>query len=128
MSQRVRSALVGLGVGVGPLLLLDLASTLRDAAQRDANAANLWWMLACYVLAGVIVAFGLAASRHDRIVPAVALVVVVLVVVAAMPVDGLGWLISLPLVGALTTNHGVLAVGGVVAGAYAFGLVRGPRS
>jgi hypothetical protein len=80
------------------------------------------------VLAGTIVAFGLAASRRDRIVPALALVVVAVVVLAAMPVDALGWLPSLPLVGALTTNHGVVAVGGVVAGAYAFALVRGPRS
>jgi hypothetical protein len=128
VNERVRSVLVGLAVGIGPLLLLDLASTLRDAAQRDVNVTNLWWMLACYVLAGVIVAFGLAASRRDRIVPALALVVVALVVLAAMPFSSLGWLANLPLVATLIGNHGVVAVGGVVAGAYAFALVRGPRS
>jgi hypothetical protein len=129
VSERVRSVLVGLAVGIAPLLLLDLASTLRDAAQRDTNVANLWWMLGCYVLAGTIVAFGLAASRRDRIVPGLALVVVAGVVLAAMPVDGLASLLrSLPLVGTLTANHGVVAVGGVVAGAYAYALVRGPRA
>jgi cell division protein FtsW (lipid II flippase) len=127
VNARLRSVLLGVGVGVGPLLLLDLASTLRDAAQREANPANLWWMLACYVLAGVIVATGLVASRRDRIVPAVALVLVALVVLAAMPVDGLGWLRRAPLVGTLTTSHALVAVGGVAAGAYALALVRGTR-
>jgi hypothetical protein len=128
VNERVRAVLVGLAVGLGPLLLLDLADTLRDAAIRDASSANLWWMLGCYVLGGAIVASGVAASRRDRIVPVVALVVVVLVVLAAMPVVSVSWLSRVPLVGALAANHAVAAVGGVVAGAYAYALVRGPRS
>jgi hypothetical protein len=128
VNERVRSAVLGLAVGLGPLLLLDLADTLRDASMRDAHAANLWWMLACYVLAGAIVATGLAASRRDRIVPAVALVVVAAITLVAMPTVGSGWLLRLPLVGALAQNHGVTAVGGVLVGAYTYALVRGPRS
>jgi uncharacterized membrane protein len=128
VNDRVRSVLLGLAVGLVPLLLLDLADTLRGAAQRDSSATNLWWMLACFVLAGVIVAAGVAASRRDRIVPAVALVVAAVVTLVAMPTPGLGWLTQLPLVGALATNYAVVAVGGVMSGAYAFALMRGPRS
>jgi hypothetical protein len=128
VSERVRSALLGLLVGLVPLLLLDLADTLRDASQRDLSATNLWWMLACFVLAGVIVATGLAASRRDRVVPAVALVVVAAVTLAAMPTSGTSWLLDLPLVGGLAGNYAVVAVGGVIVGAYAFALIRGPRA
>jgi hypothetical protein len=126
VSERVRSVLLGLAVAIGPLLLLDLARTLGGATP-DSGSANLWWVLACYAGVGAIVALGVAASRRDRIVPAVALVVMLLAVLPAVPSSATDWLRAVPLVGGPLSTHGLLAVGTTIVGAYAYALVRGPR-
>jgi hypothetical protein len=127
VNERVRSALLGLAVAVGPLLLLDLAGTLSGQTASGADA-NIWWVLACFAGAGAIVAFGLAVSRRDRIVPAVALAVMLYAVLPAVPSPATDWMRSLPLAGGPLDAHGLLSVGATIAGAYAYALVRGPRA
>jgi hypothetical protein len=127
VNERVRSALLGLAVAVGPLLLLDLAGTL-GGQTAGGDDANIWWVLACFAGAGAIVAFGLALSRRDRIVPAVALAVMLYAVLPAVPSSATDWMRSLPLAGGPLGTHGLLAVGATIAGAYAYALVRGPRA
>ena len=61
MSARVRSVLLGLGLGVAPILLLDLARTLRASVQADPTATSFWWVVACYVITGAISAVSSAA-------------------------------------------------------------------
>jgi hypothetical protein len=126
MNERVRSVLLGLAVAIGPLLLLDLARTL-GGASLDSSSANIWWVLACYAGVGAIVALGVAASRRDRIVPAVALAVMLFAVLPAVPSSATDWLRAVPLAGGPLSTHGLLAVGTTIAGAYAYALVRGPR-
>jgi hypothetical protein len=126
VNERARSVLLGLAVAIGPLLLLDLASTLRDGMLEQTDE-NIWWMMACYVGAGAIVAFGVSASRRDRIVPAVALAVMLYAVLPAVPSAATDWLRALPLAGGPLGTHGLLAVGATIAGVYAYALVRGPR-
>jgi hypothetical protein len=126
VNERVRSVLLGLAVAIGPLLLLDLAATLRNAMLEQADE-NIWWMMACYVGAGAIVAFGLSASRRDRILPAVALAVMLYAVLPAVPSPATDWMRALPLAGGPLQSHGLLAVGATIAGVYAYALIRGPR-
>jgi hypothetical protein len=125
VNERLRSVLLGLAVAVGPLLLLDLAATLSGVGGDD--PVNIWWMLACYAAAGAIVAFGVAASRRDRIVPVVALVVLLYAVLPAVPSPATDWMRALPFAGGPLRTHGLLAVGAAIAGAYAYALVRGPQ-
>jgi hypothetical protein len=126
VNERVRSVLLGLAVAVAPLLLLDLAGTLRSATLEQMDD-NIWWMMACYVGAGAIVAFGVSASRRDRILPAVALAVTLYAVLPAVNSPATDWLRALPFAGGPLQTHGLLAVGGAIAGAYAYALIRGPR-
>jgi hypothetical protein len=125
VNQRVRSILLGLAVAIGPLLLLDLAATLGGAPADD--GVNIWWMLACYAGVGAIVAFGVAASRRDRILPTVALVVTLYAVLPAVDSPATDWMRALPFAGGPLRSHGLLAVGAAIAGAYAYALVRGPQ-
>jgi hypothetical protein len=128
VNDRVRSVLLGLAVAIGPLLLIDLAQTLRSAVFESDDSTNVWWMLACYAGVGAIAAFGVAASRRDRIVPAVALVVMLLAVLPTVPSNAVAWMRSIPLVGGPLQLQGSVAVGAALVGAYAYALVRGPRS
>lgn len=126
MSTRVRAVLLGLGLGVAPLLLLDLAATLRSAVQQDPTATSAWWPIACYLGTGVLLAVGVAAGRRDRVVVGVATLVVVLAALPLVPVGGLGWLSGLPVpgVGDPAGAAGVF----LAVGAYAYASVRGPRA
>jgi hypothetical protein len=126
VNERVRSVLLGLAVAIGPLLLLDLAGTLRSAMLEQMDD-NIWWILACYLGAGAIVAFGVSASRRGRILPAVALAVMLYAVLPAVPSPATAWMRSLPFAGGPLEAHGLLAVGATIAGAYAYALIRGPR-
>jgi hypothetical protein len=128
VNERVRSVLLGLAVAIGPLLLIDLAQTLRQGVFESGESTNIWWMLACYAGVGAIAAFGVAASRRDRVVPAVALMVMLLAVLPTVPSNAVAWMRSLPLVGGPLQVQGSLAVGAALAGAYAYALVRGPRT
>jgi hypothetical protein len=128
VNERVRSVLLGLAVAIGPLLLFDLANTLRQGMQEQLDSTNLWWMLACYAGAGVIAAFGVGASRRDRIVPAVAIVVMLYAVLPAVPSGATDWMRALPLAGGPLESGTGLPVGAALVGAYAYALVRGPRT
>lgn len=124
MNERARSAVIGVFVGLAPLLLLDLARVLQDAIASDPGSTSVWWPVACYVAVGAVAAFGVAASRGDRLVPAVAIVILLLAAlptVAASP----GWLPGVPL---LTTRLAAQAVAFTLVGAYLYALIRGPRS
>lgn len=119
MSERLRAVLIGLVLGVGPLLLLDLARILRDAAEADGTGS--WWALAVYAAVGLLVGVGVGLGRSDRLVPAVAAVVVV--VAAVLPAAGVGgWLAGLPLA---ASGDVAQAVAVTVAGAYVYATVRG---
>lgn len=127
MNARVRSVLLGLGLGLAPVLLLDLAGTLRDAVQADPAGTSYWWVLACYLGAGVLAGLGLLAGVRDRLLAAVALVVLVLAVLPQAPVGGTDWLQRLPILPSGGSSLDVLGVGFVLVGAYGYVLVRGAR-
>lgn len=124
MNERVRSVVVGLFAGVAPLLLLDLARVLQEAIRTDPSGTSVWWPVACYVGVGAIAAFGVSASRADRIVPAVAMAVLLLAALPTVATRPAAWLPGIPL---LTTTFAAQAVAFGLAGAYAYALVRGPR-
>ena len=124
MNARARSVLLGLGLGLAPLLLLDLADTLRQSHLADPHGTSLWWVLACYAATGAISAFGLVAAARDRLLAACALGVLVLAVTPATPLTGLTGLAGLPLVvGAGMIDAVAIVV--ALAGAYTFVLIRG---
>lgn len=127
MNARVRSALLGLALGVAPLLLLDLAGTLRDTVQRDPAATSYWWVVACYVGVGALSASGLLAGTRDRLLAGTALAVLVVGVLPWLPLNGLGWVRQLPLVPFGSGSIDAIGVGFALVGAYAYVLVRGRR-
>lgn len=124
MSERVRSVVLGLALGVAPLLLLDLARILSDAVTADGETSA-WWPVACYLAAGAVAAIGVGAGRRDRVIPIVAALVLLAVVLPTVPVDAAGRLPSFPLVPAVAASQAVVLA---IAGAYIFSAVRGPRS
>lgn len=123
MNQRVRGVLLGLGVGLAPLLLLDLARILDDAVAADGGQTSVWWPVACYLGAGAVAAVGIGAGRRDRLVPVVAALVLLLVVLPTVPVGLAGRLPSLPLLPAAAASRAVVFA---IAGAYLYAAVRGP--
>lgn len=127
MNVRVRSVLLGLALGVAPVLLLDLAAMLRDAVQRDPAGTSYWWVVACYVGIGVLSASGLLAATRDRLLAAVSLAVLLLAVLPWLPLAGFGWLRRLPLVPFGSGGFDAVGVGFALVGAYAYVLVRGRR-
>lgn len=122
MSQRVRAVLVGMALGIAPLLLLDLARILHDAVAADGDT-SIWWPLACYLATGIVAGVGVGAAGRDRIVGIVAGLVLL---AFALPVV-LGSLTgsSFPL---LPVTDVAQAVVFVIVGAYAFAVVRGTRT
>lgn len=125
MNGRIRSALLGLGLGVVPLLLLDLAGTLRDAVERDPGGTSYWWVVACYLGAGALSGAGLMAGARDRLLAGVALGVLLVGVLPWLPLTGLTWLAQVPLVPFGSGGLDAIGVGFALAGAYAYVLVRG---
>jgi hypothetical protein len=126
VSDRVRSIVVGLAVGVAVLLLLQLSGILRDAAAADGATSTRWWVLASYAAVGAVVAFGVGMGRSDRLVPALAAVVLLLFVAPSLPGR------PLPFgpwdIGGQTGPLGVgLAIGIVAIGALGYATIRGPR-
>lgn len=125
MNERVRNVLLGLALGFGVLLLLDLAQQLRRAAVADAAASTLWWSYACYLAVGVVLAYAVAATRRDRLVPGMAAVLLGLVTLVAVPVSlSVPLLTRLPLMDAATADTGVVLL---ATGALAFAALRGTR-
>lgn len=121
MNDRLRTVLLGLAVGLVPLLLLDLARILGDAVRRDPVATSRWWVIACYLAAGAVAAAGVAAGRRDRFVPLIGLLVVALFTLPALP---LGW--SFPALPLSPTDPGGEAIALTLVGVYAYAAVRGP--
>ena len=124
MNDRLRSVVLGLVIGLVPLLLLDLARVLSDAVSRDADGTSVWWPIACYVGAGIVAAVGVAAAHRDRLVPIVGLVVVLLAVLPTVPSDAVAWLPSLPLATVTGAAQGIALA---IAGAYAYASAQGGR-
>jgi hypothetical protein len=122
VNERVRSVVFGVGVGVGALLLLDLARIL--AASVGSGDTSVWWPVACYLAVGLVVAVGVSAGGRDRLVPLLAGVVVLLAALPAVPADAPGWLPQIPLVPSTVAAQ---AVAFAMAGAFAYGAVRGGR-
>ena len=125
MNERLRSVLLGVGVGVVPLLLLDLARILDDAVAADGGDTSVWWPVASYLAAGAVAAFGIGAGRRDRLVPAAGAVILLLVVLPTVPIGLAARLPSLPLLPAAAASQAVVFA---VAGAYVYAAVRGPKS
>jgi len=124
VTDRVRGIVLGLGVGIGPLLLLDLARILRDAVASDGGQTSVWWPIACYLAAGLVAAAGIAAGRRDRLVPAIGAVVVLLVALPTVPSALAARIPSLPVVPATTPSQ---AIAFVLIGAYVYAAMQGPR-
>jgi hypothetical protein len=124
VNDRVRGVLLGLGVGIGPLLLLDLARILRDAVATDGGETSVWWPIACYLAAGLVAAAGIAAGRRDRTVPAIGALVVLLVALPTVPSAIAERVPSLPVVPATTPSQ---AIAFVLVGAYLYAAIQGPR-
>lgn len=120
MSGRVRSVVLGLGLGLAPLLLVDLALELSGVA----DGATVWWALAAYALIGAVVAVAISHARRDPIIPAVAAVVLLVALVPALPAP-LGGLPRLPIVGDVAIAQRPLIT--VLAAACLVGAVRGRR-
>lgn len=127
MTDRVRALLLGLAVGVGPLLLLDLGATLRQAVRSDpAGGTSVWWPVACYAATGAVVAFGVALGRRDRLIPAVGAAVVLVVALPAVPSGATGWLSRV--VPPVADDAAGFAALFVSAGAYLYAAVRGSNA
>lgn len=124
MNERVRAALLGLGLGVAPLLLLDLARILDEAVVADGGRTSVWWPVACYVATGVVAAVGIGVARGERLVPGVAAAVLVVATLPTVPLDLAARLPAVPLVPGSTAAQ---AVALALAGAYLAAAVRGAR-
>ncbi|MFA9444698.1 hypothetical protein [Egicoccus sp. AB-alg6-2] len=124
MNDRARSVAIGAFAGVAPLLLLDLARVLHEAIRTDPGSTSVWWPVACYLGVGAVAAFGVSASRGDRLVPAVAIVALLLAALPTVATRPASWLPGVPLV---TTSLAAQAVAFTLVGVYTYALLRGPR-
>jgi ABC-type Co2+ transport system permease subunit len=115
---RVRSVVLGVALGIAPLLLLDLAMQL----SRVAEATTAWWAIAAYALIGAIVAAAIVHARRDPLIPAVAAAVLFLAVAPALPAP-LSGLPQLPIVGDAAASQRPVLV--VLVGACVVGAIRG---
>lgn len=115
---RVRSIVLGIALGVAPLLLLDLAIQL----SRVAEATTAWWAIAAYALIGAVVAAAIVHARRDPLIPAVAAVVLFLAVAPALPAP-LSRLPLLPIIGDAAASQRPVIV--VLVAACVVGAIRG---
>jgi hypothetical protein len=126
VSDRVRMALLGLGLGIAPLLLLDLAQQLSRAAAGESGTSTSWWALGVFVLVGVVVALGVVTGRRDRLSPAIGAAVLGLAVLPGLPGGLFDRLPDLPVVtdvASQLTGTVLLALG-----AYLYAAVRGGKA
>ncbi|MEX0868112.1 MAG: hypothetical protein WD011_00430 [Nitriliruptoraceae bacterium] len=122
MNTRVRSIVTGAAAGIVPLLLLELARILVDAHERDGGATSLWWPIACYIAIGAIVAAAVTAGARDRLMPAVAAGVVIVIVLPTVPSPVAELVPTLPVVPSTFVQQ---VVAFAVVGAYAFAAIGG---
>jgi hypothetical protein len=127
VNERVKAVLLGLGLGLAPLLLLDLAQQLRRAAGGEAGTSTLWWSLAVYLLVGVVAAVGVALGRRERLAPAIGAGVLALAVLPGLPraPDWLPWP-AFPLVSDVVEQLTGTVL--LVLGAYAYAAIRGTKA
>lgn len=126
MSERVKAVLTGLGLGVAPLLLLDLAQQLERAATGAPGSSTRWWSLGVLLLVGVVAAVGVATGRRERLAPAVGALVLALAVLPGLPGGLFARLPTLPVVTDVARELTGLVL--VVLGAYGYAAVRGGRA
>lgn len=126
MSDRVRNVLLGVGLGIAPLLLLDLARQLGRAAVGEPDSSTQWWSLAAFVLVGVVAAVAVAMGRRDRAAPAAGAVVLALAVLPGLPAAVFARLPTLPVVTEVARELTPAVL--VLLGAYAYAAVRGGRA
>lgn len=126
MNKRLRAVLLGLGLGLAPLLLLDLAQQLQAAARGEPGTTTQWWSLGVHLLVGVVVAAGVALGRRDRLAPGVAALVLVLAVLPGLPGGAFDWLPRLPVVTGVARGSTALVL--LALGAYTYAAVRGGRA
>jgi hypothetical protein len=120
VNTRVKSILLGLGLGVAPLLLLDLAVEL----SRVADSTTAWWAIVAYALIGASLAVAITQARSDPLVPGVAAGVLLLAVAPGLP-PPLSRLPLLPIIGDVAVGQTAVIV--VLATACAVGAVRARR-
>jgi hypothetical protein len=125
VNERLRAVLLGLGLGVAPLLLLDLARILGEAVAADGGETSVWWPVACYLGVGAVAAVGVGSGLRDRTIPIVAAVVLLVVVLPTVPADLAARLPAVPLLSAADASQAVVFA---VAGAYVYSAVRGGRA
>lgn len=127
MSDRVKAVLLGLGLGVAPLLLLDLALQLGRAAAGEPGTSTQWWALGVYLLVGIVVALGVAMGRRERLAPAVGAGVLALAVLPGLPraLDWLPWPAFPVIVDVVDQLTGTVLV---LLGAYAYAAIRGTKA
>ena len=126
MNERMKGILLGLGLGVAPLLLLDLALQLRQAAAGEPGTSTAWWSMGVFVLVGAVVAVGVAMGRRDRLSSLVAAVVVGLAVLPALPGGVFGWLPTVPVVTDVADGSSAAVL--LTLGAYVYAAVRGGKA
>jgi hypothetical protein len=126
VNDRVKGVLLGLGLGVAPLLLLDLALQLRQAAAGETGTSTEWWSMGVFVLVGAVVAVGVATGRRDRVAPLAAAAVVGLVALPALPGDVFGWLPTFPVVTDVASGSSGAVL--LTLGAYVYAAVRGGKA
>jgi hypothetical protein len=121
VSGRLRSIVLGLALGVAPLLLLDLAIELA----RVADATTAWWAIGAYALIGATLAIAIGHARRDPLIPGVAAVVLLLAVAPGLPqpLDGLP---LLPVIGEVAVRETPVIV--VLIAACAVGGTRSRRT
>ncbi len=123
MNTRVRGVLIGLGLGVAVLLLIELSTILTSAVGEGTSP---WWVVACYVAIGALVGVGVAMGRSDRLIPALsALIVVLLALPSVAPGGALG---RVPQLGLGPSPGAALAVAFVAAGALVYSAIRGGQA
>ncbi|MCC5948284.1 MAG: hypothetical protein JJT89_07485 [Nitriliruptoraceae bacterium] len=122
MSDRARAVVVGLVLGFAALLLLDLTAILAETVASGQTSP--WWPIAGYVGVGLLAAVGVGYGGRDRLVPAIAATVVLLVALPAVPAQAPAWVPALPLVPSTPATQ---AVAFVLVGAFTFGAVRGGK-
>jgi energy-converting hydrogenase Eha subunit E len=115
---RLRSLVLGVALGVAPLLLLDLATELA----RVADATSAWWTIAAYALIGGTIAAAVLGARRDPLIPALAALVLLLAVAPGLP-DPLDAMPLLPVIGEVAVAQTPVIV--VLAAVCAVGAVRG---
>lgn len=114
MSERARSAVIGVLLAVALLLLGQLTEAVRDQAAELFSNARIRWSLLLQLVAGGLLAWGVVQSKRDWVLPATAAFVLAIPLLPLFGIQLPGALNELrPTAAALplTVAVGVLATG-----------------